>query len=451
MQFKRLLIRDFGPIREIEFNFEENKVYHFIGENDSGKSMVLDAMNILCNNIPDIHVQKYVSDYSNSFYIEGEDFSGNIIGLKRGNETWYYLKTPDGKEKYWEKIRGNVPDEIQRIVNMYEDDVKKEKFNFRYAEDKILFMNTTSGENYSFFQKALGTDKVIQALKKANTEDNKLGKELEKIEAKLEYEKENLAKHPDLTYIKDEVTLYRNSVKEIYVNLKGVHELIETYRYLDNLETLKVPDEISNWGSYEEDYKKIESIYSLLSDMRKLEEIELRIKQGEEVLNLYETVRKEKEKHRGIREINLYNNKLDLIYETLCFISDVEHLKCMLDADLDVFDELTEVIIKIKEIDSMNKELGKADEIIGKYKDIKRLEEACKETSVRLGEVEHLIDFLERLKNILNVIKKQNILIKKSQEELDNFMIENKFCPVVVGRKDKKCPFSKKSLEDLVV
>ena len=103
---------------------------------------------------------------------------------------------------------------------MYEDDVKKEKFNFRYAEDKILFMNTTSGENYSFFQKALGTDKVIQALKKANTEDNKLGKELEKIEAKLDYEKENLAKHPDLTYIKDEVTLYRNSVKEIYVNLK---------------------------------------------------------------------------------------------------------------------------------------------------------------------------------------------------------------------------------------
>ena len=130
MYFKRLRIKDFGPIRDIEFNFEKDKVYHFVGDNDTGKSMVLDAMNIVCNNIAGLHVKKYISDYAESFFIEVEDFDGNIIQLQRGEISYYNLILPDGTEKYYDKIGSGVPVSIQNIVNVYVDELKSEKFNF---------------------------------------------------------------------------------------------------------------------------------------------------------------------------------------------------------------------------------------------------------------------------------------------------------------------------------
>ena len=403
MYFKRLLIRDFGPIRDIEFNFEKDKVYHFIGDNDSGKSMILDAMNILCHNIPDIHVQKYVSDYANSFYIEGEDFEGNIIGLKRGDETWYYLKNADGKEKYWDKIRGNVPHEVQRIVNMYEDDVKKEKFNFRYADDKILFMNTTAGENYSYFQKALGTDKVIQSLKKANTESNGLDKELGLIESKLEYEKEKLDENVDLSNVKENILLYKNSVDGIFKSLKIIKEILDMYECIDLLDKVNVPSEIKGFDFVEfkehlDVLKKIEEVLYLLDREFELDEV---LKDQLDILDIHEEVGvtftryKEIEGYFDIRdEFNIINKKVTRLESNK---SDYELVRNTKEVLIDNSNKL-EVLMKISDKEKVLNNMG---ELLLKLEDVSKYREESNILIGTRGSINNLVDFLGNLKSIL--------------------------------------------------
>src|SRR5699024_6847573 len=104
---------------------------------------------------------------------------------------------------------------------------------------------------YSFFQKALGTDKVIQSLKKANTESNGLDKELDLIESKLEYEKEKLDENVDLSSVKEDILLYKNSVDSIFKSLKITKEILNMYECIDLLDKVNVPSEIKDFDFVE--------------------------------------------------------------------------------------------------------------------------------------------------------------------------------------------------------
>lgn len=448
MYFKRLLIKDFGPIRNLELHFEKNKVYHFVADNDSGKSMILDAMNILCFNVPDIHVQKYVSDYAKSFYIEGEDFEGNIIAIKRGEESWYKLKRADGTEKYWDKIRGKVPEEIQKLVNMYEDDLKGEKFNFRYADDKILFMNTTAGENYSFFQKALGTDKVIMALKKANTLESKLSNKLDDTLSKINYEKEKLELNPDISYVKDEVEMFRDNVRKSFNTLKDIHSLIEMYSKLDKLNQIGIPKEIKefDWQEAKNKLRILSLLDSLIKDLNKKSYIEKELEVSYDLINAYKLAK------NNLIVIGLIRNYVLCIHNNVKInnvLKKTDELREIIDNINVLLENIADVNVKLKlnkeylalqtSLDEVNSKVTVLSNISECYESLQDLFKAITMFSeiisleqARLDNKNRFMDYQKRLTEYSN--------------ELDEFMKKNNFCPVVAKRLDKKCPFSTKDM-----
>ena len=443
MNFKRLYIKNFGPIREIELHFEQNKVYHFIADNDSGKSMVIDAMNFLCNNVADLHAGKYISDYAENFYIEGEDFNGNIVCLNRGKDSWYKLIRPDGKEKMWDKLRGKVPEEIQRIVNVYKDTVKDEKFNFRYADDKILFMNTTPGENYSYFQKALGTDEVIMKLRKANTMENDLVDELEKIESKLDYEKEKLNNTPDITHIKEELSMYKKSVENTMKTVRLLHEVKGLKEKQEMIEKKTIPTEILD---FDKEYHrnlifKIKIMRDIISSNDKIKDIE---KQD----NLLVSIKGDYAIADGSNKIIKLINNIDgsktkeKITENVCnkykeIQEDVKTLK-------KGKKELEDISKKLNSMKFIEENKVKEKNLCGIEEELKSLKDGQENTKTimeNISRLKSLIGGLEQLKEENSKLETH----KKYTSELENKLNRKVFVTKVDGK-----DFLKKLFKEIV-
>lgn len=91
MRFDYLYIKDFGPIKEIEFNFD-NRINLIVGENGQGKSTVADAIKyILTGNLND-NIIDYVRKGCDKFvlrskiYHEGNEYEYNIEGSKSASK-----------------------------------------------------------------------------------------------------------------------------------------------------------------------------------------------------------------------------------------------------------------------------------------------------------------------------------------------------------------------------
>ena len=452
MHFKRLKITNFGPIREIEFHFEKDKVYHFVGDNDSGKSMILDAMNILCHNIAGIHVKKYVSDFADSFHIEAEDFEGNIIELQRGDVSWYKLTLPNGEVRFYDKIGSGVPESIKKIVNVYEDELKKEKFNFRYSDDKILFMNTTPGENYSFFQKALRTDKVLNALRKANTLQNSLEKEIEITKSKISYEQEKLDKNPDISYVKEEIELYRKSIQSTMAKARLMYEIITNLEYLEELEKIMIPSEVVefDWVKARETRNKISLSLDILNGLEKYSRINQAFEANKELLNERENVLEHHKIIKAISELIDIETKDKKLGEEIDKLAD---LSIELNKSKDYKDNLQDIISKmrlVKEIEVMQEKSEHLNNVLDSLDTIKDLIENRLSThKTILTKTTELIEGLEELRDKTAQAQENKKLIEDIDNERSEFMRANNFCPVVANSLNKKCPFNGKSLEEI--
>lgn len=449
MQFKRLKIVNFVSIRDMELHFEKNKAYHFIGGNDSGKSNILDAMRILCFNLPNLHVKTYVSDYAESFFIEGEDFEGNIISLTRGEESTYKLIRPDGSEEVWEKINDKVPQEIENIVNMYKDNVKDEKFNFRYAEDKILFMNTTPGENYSYFQKALGTDEINKHLKKANSLENGIEREIDTIFSKIVYEKGKLEDIPDLTEAKEYISEINSTLKQEIAKAQTIDNIFSLEDKIEKINKLNIPKEILEYNpeTLINEIEKVNIIGDLIDWINKINKLSKQISVAEEL-------------DKRFSEINVQMDIVESIGKITVGIKKEEQNKVKIEkyGELDkVFSELENQIAKEKElkysvelvsnviniktkIKSLDKKIGVIEEGANILKDVR-------DSITKFGAIENINEGLDEIREFNSKIENKTKEVDNAEKELAEFMINNNFCPVVLGRNDKRCPFESKGVE----
>lgn len=453
MYMKRFYIKNFGPIRDLELNFEKNKAYHFVSDNDNGKSMLIDAMKILCNNIADIHVQKYVSDYADKFYLECEDFDGNIITLTRGaGLATYTLRKPDGYYKEWEKVRGKVPDEVKEIINIYVDDEKDELFNFRYADDKILFMNTTAGENYSFFQKALRTDNVIKSLKRANREEREMQNDLDLIREKVEFEESKLEDYPDINYVEEEINLYKESVEDVYNRLGLIDKAVELMRYVDDLGKVCLPDEVKDFNSkdFENKFKIIELCKHILDNEKKCNNLDNKLKVSGSLKDLVKDLKVTKEILGLIEAVKNYEDTIEVIGNKVDEIEGIKEVlgegKLYLENYLDVENKLS----KLGQVDTVKKGLEKNKLLRESLREIRVIKEVLVKNCEVNKCVEELISCLDVFKEKINGVKKHKVKVKKLDRQFSEFMVKNKICPVVYKKADKKCPFTGKGIEELV-
>jgi energy-coupling factor transporter ATP-binding protein EcfA2 len=414
LQFRRVYIKNFQSIKELEIILEENRCYHIKGKNNIGKSNFLKALTAIVKNVPSRSLSSYIRDDEESFYIEISDFDNNVVRLSRGKED-YYSWVINGSSGRIDGTAGKVPDEVRSYFNMYEDTEKtKEIVNIRLPRAKLLFVDNTYAENYYLLQKALRVEEYLSAIKLGGTKKNSLKKEIDVLSSRVVTEKEELSNLKDYSLILKEIQMYE--------------DVADTY------------------------YNQITEIVEIKELASKVEEKEIRLKE-----NTFDFDRK------AVSEMVDTIKKLKDVCDILNGITTKEKNITNKELVIEEFSKANDSYINLKESLENKKLLDVVSYSSNKVNKLD-MDIKTKTSFIQDWEFKNVISNINNIKESVSIISDAKLLrekisqLKKAEEDYEtvdkersDFMLEYKFCPVVLSMKDKKCPFSNKTLEELLV
>lgn len=413
MQFKRIFIQNFQSIKELELVLDENRCYHIKGPNNIGKSAFLKALEAVARNVSSRNVDKLIRDGADSFYIEVSDFNNNVVRLSRGRED-YYSWDIDGASGRIDGTAGKVPEEVKAFFNFYEDMEKsKEIVNIRPPRSRLLFIDTTNAENYYLLQKALKIEEYLAAIKLGDSQKREKKKEVQVIIDRIEETNQEIKNLKDYSVILKDLSVYEEAGKQMYEKLEEAESILNLNKEIERKEeSIRKNQIVFDREGTKELVEKIKLIDSIIQLEKGIREKESRILEKEKVINEFNEVSK------------IYKNVLELI-ETKKLLEDKERLESKVTLVETSISEKKSVIDKFKYVNLKDKlnTLIDANTIVLSGKQLRERLLAHKEK-----EEAHLL----------------------AEKERKDFMVENKFCPVVLSMFDKKCPFSGKTLEELL-
>jgi energy-coupling factor transporter ATP-binding protein EcfA2 len=302
-------------VSDLTLDFEKNGVYRLVGDNDVGKSAILRGINALFHNVSRSSYKEYISDWADTFIVEGWFYDGGYVKLSRGVNDYYEWSLPTGGNTLL-KTDGKVPPELEEYFNLYtEKDKSKLTLNFNLQGDVLPFVDTSASDNFWLTQKALGTNILLNAnklLKKENQENQKLVKTTidnidyemkisEKIANEIENDSYELNMLSDgIRVINEELAeleeLYKASDKEIYLSeLKSEFENIPILSESEIGELYNEANEYSLIKKYQDYALKIETTKNKIKVIDSVLEY-FNLSELEQEIDIYNLLIKYKEK-----------------------------------------------------------------------------------------------------------------------------------------------------------
>lgn len=389
---RRVHIENVQSIADLTLDFEESGVYRLVGDNDVGKSAILRAINALFHNVSRSAYKEYISDWADTFVVEGWFYDGGYVKLSRGAVDFYEWNLPSGGNTLL-KTDGKVPKELEDYFNLYtEKDKSKLTLNFNLQGDILPFVDTTASDNFWLTQKALGTNILLNAnklLKKENLDNQKLVKTTidnidyeMKISEKIANEIENDSY--ELEMLSDGVRVINEELEELeslYIAVDKENSLIELKNAFDEIPILS-ESEIGELYTKANEFSLIKKYYDYA----------LKVENTQNKIQIIDTILSEYTIEDIYKEIELYNlmikckdkqilvNSLNdsLVTINNQIISDSELINCREDA---------KIIEKLKEFSA---KMFKQNEFKEKYSNISSELELIEQEIIQLKEEEKI-------------------------------------------------------------
>lgn len=362
MKLKMLKIKNFQSAKNLEVEFEESGVFRFKGPNNVGKSVILKAISTLMRNVSNHSYKEFLRDEEDTFEIIGTDFKGNRVHLSRGAVD-FYTWSIDGVEGREDRTGGKVPITLEKYFNLYiEKEKTNECLNIRLPDDLLLYVNTTGGDNAMMFQKALGTEEYMVAIKQVDSRARELKKEIQLVGKYLVQEDEKLKEaESGLKQVEnavEEITRYEEVLKEErdrYLLLTDMEQETREFAQLTKEvgESQAALDQLNMDGIEEdiEQYEDLTKIYGLYEENLYLRE---QIKRNNEKLEQCgtDTIKVELELYKNIEEVVSVYEEVEKLENKL-----EETVVVNLDQENDLASEF-EKLQKIEEVLELAKEIG---------------------------------------------------------------------------------------------
>lgn len=235
---------NFMSIEYAHVEFDETGILNIKGYNDSGKSALLKALEVLMyNRYPSSQVS-FILDDKEYFDIRAGFSDGVIVRkIKYLNGQGVYEMYKDNQLIFSTKKDGvltritGVPQVIEDYFGVihYEDMF----LNSRGCNDKQLLVQTTGSENYRFVNSVLHTEEISLANELLNTDKNALSASKTQLEAKLSLLR---AQANDLKRVTPELISKLKAVdKEVDVNEERKNELDVILETLSSVDSVLVP------------------------------------------------------------------------------------------------------------------------------------------------------------------------------------------------------------------
>lgn len=176
-----LEIQNFMSIGYAKFAFDESNIINLVGYNDSGKSAVTRALEVILYDSYHGLQSKFIRDDTAYFGIGLEFDDGvsvNRYKYRNGKSVWEMEK--DGVMLYTNELASGiaavegVPLEIAKYLGVAIEKETKNKLNVRRNTDKLFLIETSGGENYKIINNFLRYDVLSNATAKLNADRNRM-------------------------------------------------------------------------------------------------------------------------------------------------------------------------------------------------------------------------------------------------------------------------------------
>lgn len=181
----KIELHNFMSHKNTELTFDDSNILDLCGYNDSGKTAVEYALDVLLYDGSPTLQSSYIKEGEDYFNVALHFEDGVIISKTKdntGKSIWSMSK--DGVVIYTNKKDTNiiatdgVPQEIAKYLGVVYDEVTEQKLNLRTKRDKALLTDTTGGENYKMLS-AICNSEILSDASSAMTEKrNKLNQEI---------------------------------------------------------------------------------------------------------------------------------------------------------------------------------------------------------------------------------------------------------------------------------
>lgn len=243
-------LANFMSIESARLEFDESGVLNICGYNDSGKSAIIRALEVL-------FYDAYPNEQVN-FIQDGKDYFGVGLEFEDGISINKY-KYIDGKS-VWEMLKGeevvftnqldngiaalgDIPDIIKKYLGVVKDDHTDEQLNVRRNTDRLFLINTTGGDNYKIINSVLRCDILAESVKRMNEDRNKLQSEVLNLVTSRDTLKDEVAR---ITVLDDGTIQLLQESSEKLKQLKAKADILEVvFKEKEFLDSFEVYPELS--------------------------------------------------------------------------------------------------------------------------------------------------------------------------------------------------------------
>ena len=227
---KKLYIKNFRNLGEVEIDFTESPIVTLVGENEAGKTSVIKAFATCALHANPRDQKDYIRDNANMFGVAIDLVDGTrVLRIKEatGVNSYQVLK-PDGTKWATNMITDGLPVEVQKVMGLIEEPETGEFLHIRTYEDKLLFVVTPNSTNYKVMYNALKVEQLTKAIKLGSVESNQLKSNISRNESSIETLSEQ---------VRNTIVIDMTPLKSIRAKLEidlGLLEKIESAKLLSD-------------------------------------------------------------------------------------------------------------------------------------------------------------------------------------------------------------------------
>ena len=375
-KIKKMNIKNFKNIGLAEIDFTESPIIALKGNNDAGKSSVIDAFAVLAYNAYETNQRGFIRLGTSGFGVMVELEDGTTVTrIKKENANFYEVRHPDGRVWNTDRLpRGeSLPDEVSEVMGCTRESETKEFLHIRTYKDQMLFISTPNSVNYKVMYDALKVENISKAIKKGSIEANEIKawlnnasiqretlintlngikvfdlEPVSNIKKRLESQAKTLQKLTRAIEIQNEIQEKEDALGVLGEVLKsGIAEISELHA--SNI--YNVGEILTGIKSLEEKKQRYAEVDNLnIIDMRVMQLMESAIDIVDNIISMQKTL----DKYAGVQDIDIISfSILDKLHRVSQIIAGLEKLNTEASKYVEVDKQLE--VIDIQLLDKLSK------------------------------------------------------------------------------------------------
>lgn len=180
-KIKSLTVTNFMSHAHTRVEFDESNIIDLCGYNDSGKTALEYALDVLFYDGSPTLQASYIKEGEDYFKVAVDFVDGVCISKtkdKQGKSVW--VMEQNGTVLYTNQkdteviATDGVPQAIAKYLGVVYDEATEQKLNLRTKRDKALLTETTGGENYKMLSTVCNSEVLSEASNEMTAQRNKL-------------------------------------------------------------------------------------------------------------------------------------------------------------------------------------------------------------------------------------------------------------------------------------